>query len=139
MDRRAPRRRRQANPKIRRNVAGTIACPPKPTGCGRWERRRKKFLPVLSHWPQPVGVGGGKEAPFSMHPLPRLGARRRGEEENLVLAAAGRHDHAVAGAELHLPRGEVGRANHQPADQLLGPIDRLDAGKDVDRCGRRPG
>ena len=73
-----------------------------------------------------------------MHPLARLRVAVGEEEVDFVFAAGG-DDHPLAQAELHLPRGQIRRANHQPPHQVLGPIDALDAGKDVSADCRRRG
>ncbi len=50
----------------------------------------------------------------SMHALPRLGTRVGAEQVDFAAAGAGRHDHAFAQAERHLPRREIGHDDHQP-------------------------
>ncbi len=55
-----------------------------------------------------------------MHALPRFRAAVGGQKIDFATATAGGHDHALAGAELHLPRGQIRHANHQPADQSAG-------------------
>ena len=63
-----------------------------------------------------------------MH-LFRLGALVRDEQVHAALAASGQH-HAFAQADLHLPRRQIGNADEELADKLLGLVVALDAGKD---------
>ena len=64
-----------------------------------------------------------------MDPLSRFRPCVGREQIDFAAPAAGGDDHAFAQAELHLPRGEVGGTNHQPADQMLRLVDALDAGE----------
>ena len=64
-----------------------------------------------------------------MHALSRLRARIGNQQVDFAAPAAGGHDHPFAGAELHLPRGQVGGADHQPADKVFGLVHSLDAGQ----------
>ena len=65
-----------------------------------------------------------------MHSLAGFCACVGGEQIDFAVAAAGGDDHAFADAELHLPRGEIGRADHQPADEVFRLVHAFDAGED---------
>src|SRR5262245_19600364 len=69
-----------------------------------------------------------------MYSLARHGAAIGRQQKNLFPARSGSGDHALAEAKLYLPRGQVGYAHHQPADQITWLVRFLDAGKD--RFGR---
>ena len=63
-----------------------------------------------------------------MHPLSGFRAGVGSQQIDFAFAAS-RHDHPFAKAELHLARRQVGRANHQSADQVFGLVSALDAGE----------
>ena len=49
----------------------------------------------------------------SMHALSRLGTFCHPQQKHIFAPRPGGQDHAFAGAELHLPRGQIGRQHHQ--------------------------
>ncbi len=60
-----------------------------------------------------------------------FGAAVGREEEHFVAATAGGAHHAFAQAEFHLARGEIGDADHQATDELVGlGVGFFDSGED---------
>ena len=64
-----------------------------------------------------------------MNSMAWLRAAVGAEQENLLATGAGGYDHAFANTELHLSRGEICHADHQPADEVFRFVGAFDAGE----------
>ena len=75
---------------------------------------------------QALGIHGHEGSNARVVPVSR---RCRAQKIDFATAAAGGDNHAFASAELHLPRGQIGHADDQPANQIGRLINALDAGQ----------